>query len=514
MAVPIAVGWWAGDVRSGLIATIGAFTALYGAGTPFACRGRYLAVVAASFAVAVALGDWSAQISWLGVVTVSLVAVLAVLVCNALAVGPPGAYMFVLTCAVGVGLSPAGVSPVKVGALVLAGGAFAWVVHMAGMVLGVRRPERRAVDAASTAVSAYVAAVGSPDERRARHQAASALYDAWIVLMNQQPSGSSAGVERLRGENVGLHGQFAEAMTGGRAAPLGDVGDVLPLGRPGILALLRHAGTPGSGQLVVAARVGAAVLVAGFVATALGEQRAYWAMAAAVLVLHQGLDHKRTLRRALDRTVGTWIGLLVAGAILVLHPGGLVLAALAGLLVFLIEMMVTVNYAAAVVFITAVALTISSAGHPEHDIGEILISRGVDTLIGCLVATAVYLASASGRRPRRLRDRLAALLDAVADVVPHIVDGTVTTPAALVARREVQLRAIGLTHAYDDATAGSNAQRAAAEELWPAVAAAEQLAYRLLAACWRIQRGIDTDPATNATEGQRLAAELDQLRSG
>jgi uncharacterized membrane protein YccC len=47
------------------------------------------------------------------------------------------------------------------------------------------------------------------------------------------------------------------------------------------------------------------------------------------------------------------------------------------------------NYALAVVFITAAALTVASGGHPVADVGHMLWVRGVDTFIGCAVGLAV-----------------------------------------------------------------------------------------------------------------------------
>ena len=105
MAVPVLVGWAAGDIASGLLATIGAFTALYGANRPYLYRAGFLAALAVSFAVFVAFGDWAAALPWAGVLAVCIVAAAATFVCNALSVGPPGAYMLVLACAAGTGLS-------------------------------------------------------------------------------------------------------------------------------------------------------------------------------------------------------------------------------------------------------------------------------------------------------------------------------------------------------------------------------------------------------------------------
>ena len=117
IAVPVLIGWAADDFAAGLIATIGAFTSLYGSGRPYLNRGAHLGVIAVCFSLAVALGDWAAEVAWVGVLTVSVIAIAAVLVCNALAVGPPGAYMFVLACAAGTGVASEHLSPWRVGLL-------------------------------------------------------------------------------------------------------------------------------------------------------------------------------------------------------------------------------------------------------------------------------------------------------------------------------------------------------------------------------------------------------------
>jgi uncharacterized protein (DUF2062 family) len=90
-----------------------------------------LAVVSVALASAVAVGCWAAEVPWLGVPVVSAVAVAAVWLRNALAVGPPGAYVFALACAAGVRVSAQHLAPWQTGALVLSGGAVAWLVQMA-----------------------------------------------------------------------------------------------------------------------------------------------------------------------------------------------------------------------------------------------------------------------------------------------------------------------------------------------------------------------------------------------
>ncbi len=104
-AALVATGWAAGDIGAGLIATLGVFTADYGSRRPYVNRAFHLAVIAVALAAAVTIGVWSAQSGWLAVTSVSAVAVGAVWLCSGLAVGPPGAFIFALACAAGVGVS-------------------------------------------------------------------------------------------------------------------------------------------------------------------------------------------------------------------------------------------------------------------------------------------------------------------------------------------------------------------------------------------------------------------------
>ena len=58
MGTPVLAGWLLGDLTAGLIATLGAFTGLYGGGRPYVNRAQLLAVIALSLSEAVGLGMW------------------------------------------------------------------------------------------------------------------------------------------------------------------------------------------------------------------------------------------------------------------------------------------------------------------------------------------------------------------------------------------------------------------------------------------------------------------------
>jgi uncharacterized membrane protein YccC len=333
---------------------------------------------------------------------------------------------------------------------------------------------------------------------------------AWNALISFQPVERSDGtLQRLRAANHALHVVFTDSMSaaGVGAGPAPEVAatarriaaleldpetvatrdvDRVPLGRPASSTLLLRALRPGSHVRHVMVRVAIAAPLAGAAATALGLGHAYWAIAAAVLVLHQGVDRSRTLRRGADRLGGTWVGLALAAGILWLHPQGLWLALIVAVLQLVIEMIVVRHYGLASVFITAAALTIAT-GTRHVDIAELLLARGSDTLVGCAVGVAVFLATSRFQESTRLVDSIADALDAAARVSPHLA-ADASTLAARTARRDLQLAALDLRDAADAADAGSAPMRAAGRRLQPAVLATEHIAYGTITACWQMDK--------------------------
>jgi Fusaric acid resistance protein-like len=539
--IVVGAGVVVGNLGAGLIGTLGTFTSRYGNNRPYLNRGVQLAVIAIALALMVAVGVWAAPVAWAGILAVSVASVAAVWLCNALAVGPPGAYMFVMACAAGIGVSASQLGPVRVGLLVLVGGTVAWLIQMAGALTDFRRPERSAVAAAGAAVAAFIEAIGTPDATAARRRAAATLQESWGVLVNYQPVHPRTGSElpRLRAANHALHVLFADALTtaadGGRPRPgaaqqarqlstlelppdtvASRDTDRIPLGRPPVASLLRQAVTPGSQIRYVMLRVAIAVPIAGTIAAWLGVGRAYWAMATAVLVLHQGFDWIRTLQRGTERLLGTWVGLGLAAIILLIHPQGFWLVLIVALLQFTIELLVVRNYTLAVVFITATALTIAS-GARRVDAGELLVSRGADTAIGCAVAIVVYLVAAHRQEASRLTDAISRTLDAVAVACANLTRGDAVSLTARTARRDLQLATIAMLDAYDAAAGGSAGQRKSAEPRREVVTATEDLAYRTIAACWAGDRNSDrlaeTGSGTDVFDTAVLDSEAAALRA-
>ena len=510
-AIPILIGWAAGDIGAGLIASLGAFTADYGTDRPYLSRGAQSAIVAVSLAAAVTVGAWAAGTTWLAVLAVSAVAVVAVWLCSALSVGPPGAYMFVLVCAAGIGFSASHLAPLQIGLLVLAGGTVAWFAQMSAALITPRGPETAAVEAAGEAVAGYLEFAGTSEAVAARHRAAAALSRAWVALVDQQPRRSGRGVlHRLREANHALHVLFTDTMFAvgaGRPVPSGAattaraVGALAadptvvadrdvnrpPLHPPPARALLAQAVSPGAHTRQVMMRVAVAVPLAGAFSALLGFSHVYWAMAAAVLMLHQGAHRRATFQRAAERLIGTSVGLGLAAVILSVHPQGLWLVLIVVLLQFAIELTIVRNYALATVFITAIALTIATGTH-RVDVLALLVDRGVQTALGCGVGIAVYLCAATRQEARRFDQAVADTLDHTVTATAFLARGDATSLAARGARRELQESVFRLNDAAEAAGSGSRRNRAVAARLAPVASAAEQLGYATVTACWAAER--------------------------
>lgn len=513
-AIVMLAGLAAGDIGAGLVATLGVFTANYGSDRPYRNRGAQLAVIAVALAAAVTIGAWAATVTiGVAVVAVSVIAVFAVWLCAALSVGPPGAYMFVVVCAAGAGISASHRPAWQIGLLVLAGGAIGWIGQMSGVLMAPRGPEKAAVAAAGQAVAGYLDTVGTSDSTIARRRAATALSRAWAVLVDYQPRSAPGGRLRgLREANHALHVLFTDAMTAvgqGRAVSADaaaiaraiateelDPGVVAnrdpgraPLRRPPTVTLLNRAIRPGAQTRWVMTRVGIAAPVAGGAAGMLGMGHVYWAMAAAVLMLHQGAHRAATVKRGAQRVLGTVVGLGLAAAILSAHPQGLWLVLVVAALQFAIELVVVRNYGLATVFITGIALTIASAGG-RTDVGVLILDRGADTAIGCGVGLAVYLLAVRRQEAHRIDESVVSALEGTIAATRFLARGDADSLASRAARRDLQDRIFDLAEAEEAARHGSGRDRAAATRLAPIAAAAEHLGYATVAACWDAeQRG-------------------------
>ncbi|MFF9363665.1 FUSC family protein [Streptomyces griseoluteus] len=243
--------------------------------------------------------------------------------------------------------------------------------------------------------------------------------------------------------------------------------------------------------LPTAVRTFVGTAAAGGTALLLGVGHSYWAAISAAAVLHS-VNVWSTMQRAVQRTLGTAIGLLLTSAVLVLHPGPVAIICLIIVFEFFLEYVVARNYGLGVVFLTPLALLLSELSSPVSA-SRLLHDRVIGSGIGISVGLVCALLLVHGRAAVRMREalHLCTVVSGQAEQALHS-----TADRRRVAQVQLAASAVEL---YE-------AKEAASGELRPtgvapvAVAAAEHRAYALLG---RLSRAVLADDRAGRGRGRR-----------
>ncbi|MFF4528834.1 FUSC family protein [Streptomyces sp. NPDC001407] len=410
-----------------LYTSAGALCALYGHARPYAARARTLAGVVLGMATGVGVALTASALTGsvaLLVVVAALLAAAQKTLCDAFRTGPPGSIVltFVSSTACFVPQRPADV-PWHIG-LVLACGAFAWLICMAPGLVRPHGPERiataRALEAAARLLRAdaeaaprarhsvlvFTGAARAELRRATGRRRAEALAGLEALLVRAESA--SAGRSDAHAE-AELYDTWARDLRKGRALP-GDVTGgvspgVSPSGGPTALDRLR----PGSPLLPVGVRVLAGGTLAGWAAQAVGIGHPYWAVVTAASVLQA--NSVLSWQRAVQRVLGNFLGLLLFTALLpVARTGALAMVLLSVAFQFGAEALIARSYALATVCVTPMSLLLGEfAG--SHPAGRLVSDRWADTLVGAVIG----LLACALVTDRRSADRVDAAVGRVTE---------------------------------------------------------------------------------------------------
>ncbi|WP_411137922.1 FUSC family protein [Streptomyces sp. C10] len=542
LAIPDLTLWALGRLDLVLYTSAGAMCALYAHGLPYAARVRTLAWVVlgmvASLGVALTAASLITSTALL-VVCASLVAAVHKVVCEATRIGPPGNIIltFIAASAFFVPQHP-GQVPLHM-ALALGAGVLAWLVCMAPALIRPQGPERivvaRALEAAAGLLRTEAGTGGGQPAGvpHARHATAAAVNAAWNTLFlvpvrTPARAAARAGLERLlvRAESaLGDTGHAIEASAGAEAEPrntriaeagaeadrLGGWACELRSGRQlpevalsaaqaeelagvaaeepgprrpapghprGVRAVLARL-APGSPLLPIGARVAAGCVLAGWASMAVGVGHPYWAVVTAASIYQANTT--LSWQRALQRTLGNLLGLLLYSALLpLMHLGPLAMIALALACQLGTEAGITRNYWLGSVCVTPMALLLTEFGSPVPAT-TLIADRWIDTVVGVAVGLACCVLVTN----RRAADRIEVALERVAAAEAVAFGLLVTGPATRAddardigwARDRLAGCLVELREAVEVA-AGEWWQRALPEER---IAHAEQRGHRALA---------------------------------
>lgn len=531
VALPVA---FAGRPDLSVYAMLGAFTTTFGRNLPYPRRARVLAMVAVAMTALVGCG--SALAAWVrpgaggwgaaAVVTATaVVAGLAKLTCDATRLSGLGAVLLLFSFAVAANGSPTTADVLPQTGLTAAGAAVAWVLGVSGWLTHPDRPQRFAVARALRELAGLLTEPGGPgpDVQQARHRTTVAVLQAyrslglapptqtdrpgregifvrltdlsWSLLINsaRRPPADPAATadqllrqadvltERRRRPPALLPGLSlaSPAAQDGVDAPMTPVAPATGPGQPVTwrateLLMGRRAGGPEHRAVlaVPAVRMVLGTGIAGGLAVAGGLEHSYWASISAAAVLHS-VNLRTTAQRAVQRTLGTVVGLLLALGVLATDPEPVALACVIVLLEFLLEYFVPRNYGLGVVFLTPLALLMSDLASPAPA-GQLVADRVLGSVLGIVVGLACALVVVHDRAALRVERALAACTRASDHAERSLAERS--GPQLPEVQVQLVLAVVELRDA-DDAAAG---------EVWPAgidpaeLAAAEQRAYLLL----------------------------------
>lgn len=531
VALPVAI---AGRPDLSVYAMLGAFTTTFGRNLPYPRRARVLALVAVAMTACVGCG--SALAAWVSpgaggwgaavvVTATAVVAGLAKLACDATRLSGLGAMLLLFSFAVAANGSPTTADVLPQTGLAAAGAAVAWVLGVSGWLVHPDRPQRFAVATALRELAGLLTGPGGPsgDVRQARHGTTVAVLQAyhslglapptqanqagrdgifvrltdlsWSLLINsarRPPVDPAATAEQLlrqagvlterRRRPPPLLPELSLASPAAQDSEDAPMTPVAPATGPGqpvawrateLLTGRRTGGPEHRAVLAVpAVRMVLGTGIAGGLAVAGGLEHSYWASISAAAVLHS-VNLRTTAQRAVQRTLGTVIGLLLALGVLATDREPVALACVIVLLEFLLEYFVPRNYGLGVVFLTPLALLMSDLAAPSPA-GELVADRVLGSVLGIVVGLVCALLVVHDRAALRVERALAACTQASGHAERSLAEGS--GPQLPEVQVQLVLAVVELRDA-DDAAAG---------ELWPAgidpaeLAAAEQRAYRLL----------------------------------
>lgn len=502
-ALPALALYGAGFGRDALLAALGGFAVLYGEKRPYRVRWRVISTASVTLAGIAAgygyLGHWAGAAASIGqdlvvVAALTLGAALVVFVVNAMRLGPPGPFFFVLTAAVASVVTRHGVTPASLTAAAAAGAVGSLAVGMAPALWRPHGPESAATDAAMAAVDGYLSDNRATDPAR-RHGVALSTLHAWSVLHDSAQTDGRLAQQLWLSQH-----RFHDAQPGAYAPPLP---------RPSVAHRLRTAMRRDSHASVVTIRVLVTTTLAGCLSLAFGLTRPDWAILGTVLVLQLGPDRIRGSLRGAHRLAGTVLGLAVFVALHALDMSVPWLIVVITLLNVLIELTIVGNYAVAVTFITPLAMLM---GNPDGSIVVPVRDRFLETLLGVTLAVAALWLLLPRMHRATLRRADHDVLDACAPILDDRSPLVVGSPVMATARRDLQW---SLLEAEMAATDSASDEPQWARGRWPQHLTTTQIGYDVLTACWQTPTGsaLSGPVADDLTIRRRRALDAETVRT-
>lgn len=275
-------------------------------------------------------------------------------------------------------------------------------------------------------------------------------------------------------------------------APLAELEPVTLESKTSVKDLLVNAFDRNSLVFLTAIRFSVVTTMAALIAYSFDFTRSYWIPLSCVAVM-SGESMIATLHRAIQRSIGTFIGIIIASSILYFKPSGYPIALFILFFTATIELFIIRNYGLAVIFITPNALLLAETiTGGEFSFFHFSSARMIDIVIGSTIGIIGVLLM--GKRSASVR-------------IPRILMRTLRNQSQMIlllfsqekasTERQIQARLIKMKTNLNNLMALYNAaigeipkKRELLEYYWPIIYSMEKLAFLLESAAEKPSRPI------------------------
>ncbi|MEH7239026.1 FUSC family protein [Bacillus sp. JJ1562] len=537
-ALPVMIGLAFGNLQYGLIAGLGGFTYLYVFNIPYAQRAKKIFSVVLGLTFVTYLGTISAPYPLAVAILMGIIAAVAIFVFGALKITGPSAIFFVLVFAMTTGMP---INPDEAflrAGLVFLSGCFSWMIAMFGWFVNPHGPETGVVSRVYMELAELLDSVGTNRFTEAKHkvmevlneseETLSASYIPWrttdmfnrLYLLNMYAnelfitvvesfSNADAALPKELGQSTRLlahslnkrqsrekvkilqpekmEKQVSQLFTTIYNAdailnePISKIKKSIQFDKASLKTIFIGAFDKNSIVFISSVRFGVITAIAAIIAYQFEFVRSYWIPLSCVAVM-SGATIVATFHRAIQRFLGTTIGIVIAGFILSFQPSGIVIALIILVLTFITELFIVKNYGLAALFFTPNALLLAESTSKElYGFSYFAQARFIDIIIGSAIGLfGIYLVgrkSASSRIPHILSKTLRSQAQLLMVLFTYQGEGFNARQSR--ERLKMRINLSNLQTLYNTASGEIPANRKALDYYWPVVFRAKHLGFLL-----------------------------------
>ncbi|TDK60681.1 FUSC family protein [Bacillus salipaludis] len=535
-SLPIMFGLLLGNFQYGLLAGMGGFTYLYVFHIPYAQRAKKLFFVILGITFVTFLGTVTAPHPLAAAILMGLIGGIGIFIFGALKIKGPSAIFFVLIFAMtsGMPVQPE-LAPLRAG-LAFLGGALSWVIAMIGWFFHPHGPEQDVVKREYFELASFFDSIGSDHLNAARQrvmtvfkeaeETLTAGYISWrktdlfqrlFLLHNHANLIFMTVLENIPEEHAKLPPEMgdsirniAQSLDQGECGvkneeqknmdqsintiwariyeaeailqtPITELGPEMELSKQPLKTTFLGAFDKNSFVFISALRFGVVTMIAAIIAYKFGFNRAYWIPLSCVAVM-SGATIVSTYHRAIQRGIGTILGILIASLVLSTQPTGYMIAFFVLLLTFITELFIVKNYGLAALFFTPNALLMAESGsHGNYSFSFYASARILDVIIGIVIGILGVLLlgrqSASSRLPHNITKTIRSQAQFLFILFSDQGEGFDAGKSR--ERSKMRTNLNNLRTMYDTATGEIPVNQKALEYYWPVIFSIEQLGYLL-----------------------------------